>query len=252
MPKTLRTFSFPPDIVLAGDGVPDWRAVFGRSAPLHLEVGGGRGSFIEELALSDPASDFAVNELKPKLVEAIVARIRRSGLRNVRVLVGDARRALLRRTAPATFTRVMVNHPDPWPKRRHAARKLLGPEFLHLLATRLVEGGDLIIVSDVHEYLASVRALLEALPGLRNAFGPGGTAAALPGYPRSHYQRKEESLGRTVGFLRFIREGPLPPFEVDVPRPLGVMPGDPDFTALEERLRGEGRRTRGQVGSPRS
>jgi tRNA (guanine-N7-)-methyltransferase len=241
MPRTLKSYDLPPDLVLAGEVPGDPAVLFGRKAPFHLELGGGRGSFIEELASAMPEVDFLVNELKPKLAVQIVARLRRRRLENVRILVGDARRVVERRLHAETFDRIMVNHPDPWPKRKHAGRRLLVPPFLHLLATRLKMGGDIIVVSDVWSYIGEVAEDLEAIPGMENAFGRGGSAMSLPGYPRSHYQMKEEALGRPARFLRFLRTGAVPAFKGEVPRPLGVMPDDPDFQETVERLARQGR-----------
>ena len=148
------------------DGTPlDLAALFGRSAPVVLEVGSGMGEATAQAAAADPDRDvLAVDVHTPghgnllKLAEA-------AGLSNVRVADGDARVLLADMLAPGVLDEVRVWFPDPWPKARHAKRRLLTPAFLDLVASRLRPGGLLHVATDWRPYADQVAAALAAAPG---------------------------------------------------------------------------------------
>jgi tRNA (guanine-N7-)-methyltransferase len=192
----------------------DWSAEFGRAAPLALEIGFGNGEYLEREARRRPERNHLGIELSWTSATHLFRRLDHGGLPHVRALLADAEAALQRLFAPGSLTEVFVNHPCPWPKERHAERRLVRPEVLALLADRMAPGAPLLIVTDHAPYAAEIGAALEA----QRAFAPARGATevgALPGREPTKYQRKAMAAGVPIHYFPWRRAGavpaPLPP-----------------------------------------
>ncbi|MDX1741508.1 MAG: tRNA (guanosine(46)-N7)-methyltransferase TrmB, partial [Rhodothermales bacterium] len=141
-------------VVTAFDlGVPlETARVFGRDGPLVLEVGFGNGEFLEYLAGTHADWNILAADTSPSCVVRARKRMARGGFSNVRLYCGDARYIVRNVTPRSSLHRVYVNFPDPWPRRRHARRRLMGKDFLTLLASRLGDDGALWLTTDHPEY----------------------------------------------------------------------------------------------------
>ncbi len=137
-------------------GEIDWpadpAAIFGRSAPLVVEVGFGNGQFLEEMARLHPEWNLLGVEIAPASVTRAWRRLHASHLPHVKVMRGQASFVVRELCPPRGLHRLFVNFPDPWPKEKHEERRLLREPFLRLLSTRLAEGGALLLTSDHPEY----------------------------------------------------------------------------------------------------
>jgi tRNA (guanine-N7-)-methyltransferase len=143
------------------------------------------------MAAAEPGQDvLAVDVHTPghgnllKLVEA-------AGLTNVRVASGDARVLLAEMVPPASLEAVRVFFPDPWPKARHAKRRLVTGEFADLVADRLVDGGHLHVATDIEPYAEQVRSVLVGHPSLV-------LAGDVPWRPTTKYERRGAAAGRSA------------------------------------------------------
>jgi tRNA (guanine-N7-)-methyltransferase len=153
--------STPERIFLPWRAVPhpvDWSTVFGRSAPLHLEVGFGDGRYTAARAKAEPEMDTVGLELSGASVLRALRRFRRDGIQNVRILKAPAEVAVRQLFAPHTLASITVNFPDPWPKDRHEHHRLLRVPFFQLAATRLQPGGEVRLASDHLPYVEFARA----------------------------------------------------------------------------------------------
>jgi len=127
--------------VADGDRTPlDLRDLFGRSAPVVLEIGFGMGDALAAMAAADPARDYLGVEVHTPGIGNLLALVAEQDLANVRVAHGDAME-LVHRIAPGTLDAVHVFFPDPWPKVRHHKRRLIRPGNVALLRDRLRPGG---------------------------------------------------------------------------------------------------------------
>ena len=153
-------------------------AVFGRRAPLWLELGFGNGETLAELAAVRPGTDFIGAEVHLPGVGHLLLEIERLELANLRVWHGDGLELLRQRIGPATLDRVLVLFPDPWHKKRHHKRRLVQAGFLDLLAGRLRPGGRLHLATDWADYGEQLRIA-------RPAPGPRGARPGLPPQRRS-------------------------------------------------------------------
>ncbi|NOT32284.1 MAG: tRNA (guanosine(46)-N7)-methyltransferase TrmB, partial [Planctomycetes bacterium] len=114
-----------------------WSAVFGRTAPLVLELGFGNGAFLVEQARAHPERDHVGIELSWTAATHLLRRLRAAQLGNARALLGEAEVLVRWPFALDSLSEVIVNHPCPWPKTRHYGRRLLTRGFLELLAERM-------------------------------------------------------------------------------------------------------------------
>lgn len=118
-----------------------WRALFGKeNAVLELEIGCGKGAFMLELAKRNPETVFVAVEYCREAMLLAVEKAFSEGLENVRFLCADAAK-LEEYFAPGEVDKIYLNFSDPWPKKRHAKRRLTAPSFLNTYRTILKEGG---------------------------------------------------------------------------------------------------------------
>lgn len=177
--------------------------VFGREAPLVLEIGFGNGESLAQMAAAAPEKDFVGVEVHRPGVGHLLLRAQELGLRNVRVYCADAAEVVRDRIAPNSLDGVQVFFPDPWHKKRHRKRRLINPEFAALLADRLKPGGVLHCATDWEHYAEQMLEVLEALPGLRNLAGKG-KFSERPGHrPPTKFEARGRRLGHGVWDLLF-------------------------------------------------
>jgi tRNA (guanine-N7-)-methyltransferase len=209
----------------------DWSAVFGRRAPLHLEVGFGDGRYTAERAAAEPDADFVGLEISSVSVLRAIKRMRRGGVTNVRLLRAPAQVALRRAFAAHALDTITVNFPDPWPKEKHEDHRLLRAPFFALAASRLRPGGEIRLASDHLPYVEFARA--EAL-----ASGVA-TLVARPLPPevaRTKYALKWLEQGKPLHYQVFALGGAADPLvvpkEIDMPHALltGSLPERMEFT----------------------
>jgi len=185
------------------DAPLDYPTIFGRRAPVVLEIGFGMGETTAAIAQAHPELDFIGVEVHSPGVGALLNRIVQLGLRNLRVIRHDATEVVERMIAPASLHGVHVYFPDPWPKKRHHKRRLLGASFVHALAQRLSAGGYLHVATDWMPYAAEILVTLEAEALLRNS--AQGFAERPPWRPQTKFEMRGLRLGHTVQDLLFVR-----------------------------------------------
>ncbi len=144
----------------------EWEAVFGREAPLALEIGFGNGQFIAERALLHPERNHIGLELSWSAATRLFKRLDPSRTPFVRAALADAEVALERFFSTDSLAEVFVNHPCPWPKKRHQDRRLLDSEGLALLADRMQVGAILTVVTDHADYAAWLAQVLQSQDAL--------------------------------------------------------------------------------------
>jgi tRNA (guanine-N7-)-methyltransferase len=195
----------------------DLPAAFGRSAPVALEIGFGMGETTESIATSRPDWNFLGVEVYPAGVGSLLMRIEDSGLQNLRIIQHDAMEVVRDMIAPASLSAVHIFFPDPWPKARHHKRRLVRPDFVAQLASRLVPGGVIHCATDWENYALQMLTVLSAEPLLENTAGDVQLAesaadakgfAPRPDYrPQTKFERRGLRLGHGVWDLVFRRTG---------------------------------------------
>jgi tRNA (guanine-N7-)-methyltransferase len=134
--------------------------LFGREAPLELEIGSGRGDFMIERAATMPDRDFMAVELAGQISSVMAARAGLHGFRNLRVLRMDARPLVNLMLAARTVSACHIYFPDPWPKERHVKHRLFTPIFVGSLRRILRPDARLYVATDVRAYADRIFAML--------------------------------------------------------------------------------------------
>ena len=181
----------------------DARAIFGRSAPLVLEIGSGMGETTAAIAREQPATDFIAVEVHGPGVGSLLNRIEAERLANLRVIRHDAVEVLECMIADASLAGIHLFFPDPWPKKRHHKRRLVQPAFASLAARKLEPGGYLHAATDWPDYAGQMLAVLCAEPLLVNA--ASGFAPRPVHRPLTKFERRGLGLGHAVHDLLFRR-----------------------------------------------
>lgn len=183
----------------------DFAHVFGRTAPVTLEIGFGNGESLATQARQSPERDFIGVEVHRPGVGHLLQLIDRLQLDNLRLFNADAAEILEKRIAPASLAAIQVFFPDPWPKKRHHKRRLIQPAFIALLASRLAPGGRLHLATDWIDYAEHMLDVLETEPALINQYGSRAWAPRPLDRPLTKFEQRGQRLGHAVCDLVFRR-----------------------------------------------
>jgi tRNA (guanine-N7-)-methyltransferase len=183
----------------------DFVEVFGRKAPVALEIGFGNGDNLCHLARLNPDTDFLGVEVHRPGIGSLLLKLDRGGIDNVRVICADAALVLAKRIPKASLTAVYLLFPDPWPKKRHHKRRLLQQGFVTQIVECLCPGGDLSIATDWQDYAEHILKVSAQVPGLINVASEGGYV--MPPHERvaTRFERRGLRLGHRVWELHFRR-----------------------------------------------
>jgi tRNA (guanine-N7-)-methyltransferase len=128
-----------------------------------------------------------------------------AGLCNLRVIGHDAVEVLTRGIPAHSLDEVLIQFPDPWPKKRHHKRRLIQPEFSLLAAGRLRPGGALRLATDWEAYALHIQDVLNACPLLRNSSADGGAIPRPQWREPTKFEQRGQRLGHGVWDFEFIR-----------------------------------------------
>jgi tRNA (guanine-N7-)-methyltransferase len=176
----------------------DASRLFGRQAPLEIEVGSGKGLFLASAAAARPESDFLGIEIARKYARFCAARVARAGLTNARILAGDALRLFRELLPDRSLAAVHVYFPDPWWKARHKKRRVMNDSFIADVARVLVPDGRLHFWTDVEEYFHTALAVIAGQPALAGPLPVPEQPAEHDLDYRTHFERRMRQHGQPV------------------------------------------------------
>lgn len=184
----------------------DPREIFGRSAPLILEIGSGMGASTVTLAATEPDLDVLAVDVHTPGVGQLLHLADQAQVTNVRAVLGDAVEVVDRMLPDCSLNGVRVFFPDPWPKMRHRNRRLIQPDFVALVVPRLKPGGYIHCATDAPDYAEQMLSVFGAHLELDNPYvGPAPRPANRPitkfegrAHARGH-QITDVWVTRTVG-----------------------------------------------------
>lgn len=165
-------------------------SLFGRDAPLEVEVGSGKGLFLRTAAAAHPDRCFLGAEVGRKYARFTAAGLAKRGLTNAKVVAGDALRLLAEWLPDESLAAVHVYFPDPWWKKRHRKRRVMRPSFARDVERVLEPGGVLHFWTDVAEYFADSLEILAACGRLEGPLPVDETPAEHDMDYRTHFERR--------------------------------------------------------------
>lgn len=180
-------------------------SLFGRTAPLEIEVGSGKGLFLQNAASANPERDFLGVEVGFKYARFTAARLAKRKLSNAVAVHGDALRLFRDRLSDGCVAAVHVYFPDPWWKARHKKRRVLNEPFLADVVRILEPGGRLHFWTDVQEYFDSTLELIARCTPLTGPLPVAESPAQHTLDYRTHFERRTRLAGNSVYRSEFVR-----------------------------------------------
>lgn len=202
---------------VADDFHLDAEELFGRQAPLTLEIGSGTGEQIVAAAAANPDRDYLALEVWVPGIAKLISKAVDAGVDNIRVLEADVAQALPIMLGDACLDEVWTFFPDPWRKARHRKRRLVSDEFALQVARVLRDGGVWRLATDWDDYAWQMRDVIEGCPLFENPYvgqrpdpedpeaGRGGFAPRYEGRVVTHFETRGIDAGRRVHDIVGVR-----------------------------------------------
>lgn len=184
-------------------GSMDSVKVFGRSAPLVVEVGFGMGDSLVAMASTETDKDYLGIEVHPPGVGRLINAAGKGGLHNLRVYMADAVDVLKDCVPDQSIDRFQLYFPDPWHKKKHHKRRIVQPEFVQLIATKLKSGALLHFATDWEHYAEQMAEVLQAAPGLVSEGGNSPFVERPPFRPITKFEQRGARLGHGIWDLLY-------------------------------------------------
>lgn len=185
------------------EGELDLAAVFGRRAPVIMEIGFGNGESLVQMALNQPGNDYLGVEVHRPGVGRMFIRAKELGLNNLKVVCEDAAEVLKTHIVKDALDGMHIFFPDPWPKKRHHKRRLLQTAFIRMVERALKPGGRLHIATDWQEYADHIVEMMTPIQGFENIAGKEIYSPRSDYRPATKYEVRGERLGHAVRDIIF-------------------------------------------------
>lgn len=187
----------------------DLAAVFGRRdagvepRALVVEVGPGMGDSLPAMAKDWPAADVLAFEVFEPAVAALIARLVREEVDNVRIVHADAVAGISALLPAGSVDEVWLFFPDPWPKPRHHKRRMVTPAFADLVASRVKPGGRWRLATDSSHYAQQMRRILDGHSHFEAEDPAGGGVSTAR--PVTRFEQRGIEAGRRIVELSYRR-----------------------------------------------
>lgn len=176
--------------------------IFGNNNPLNLEIGIGNGEFIAKYASDKPEENWLGVEVFKKIFKLAEKRANKIETNNIRIIQFDAA-LILRLMEDESLSNVYVNFPDPWPKKKHKRRRLLKPEFMQLIVSKLKKGGLMQIATDHDDYADEINENLKEVTGIASIYETSFVRYVDDYFPTKYFRKFVSSDG--AYFFRYKR-----------------------------------------------
>ena len=187
------------------DEMLDLTALFGREAPVVLEIGFGMGKSLVEMAAAAPEKNFIGIEVHRPGVGACLTSAQEAGITNLRLFCHDAVEVLGQMIPDQSIDTLQLFFPDPWHKSRHHKRRIVQPAFVQMLRPKLKIGGVFHMATDWENYAEHMLEVMQAAPGFANTSDFGDYVPRPDSRPLTKFERRGHRLGHGVWDLVFKR-----------------------------------------------
>ena len=187
------------------DEMLDLTALFGREAPVVLEIGFGMGKSLVEMAAAAPEKNFIGIEVHRPGVGACLTSAQEAGITNLRLFCHDAVEVLGQMIPDQSIDTLQLFFPDPWHKSRHHKRRIVQPAFVQMLRPKLKIGGVFHMATDWEYYAEHMLEVMNAAEGFVNTV-EGDYAPRPDSRPLTKFEQRGHRLGHGVWDLLFARQ----------------------------------------------
>jgi tRNA (guanine-N7-)-methyltransferase len=183
----------------------DLTALFGRNAPVVLEIGFGMGKSLVSMAAQNPHQDFIGIEVHAPGVGACLAEAQEEKVDNLRVMCHDAVEVLENMIPDNSLCMVQLFFPDPWHKARHNKRRIVQLPFAELILRKLKLGAVFHLATDWENYAEHMLEVLRNIPGYQNLSTTNDYVPRPDSRPLTKFEQRGQRLGHGVWDLMFER-----------------------------------------------
>ena len=183
----------------------DLVALFGREAPVVLEIGFGMGASLVAMASANPEQNFLGIEVHAPGVGACLGSAQEAELSNLRVMCHDAVEVLENMIPDNSLRMVQLFFPDPWHKARHNKRRIVQVPFAELVLRKLKLGGVFHMATDWQEYAEHMLEVMSSVEGYQNQSATGDYVPRPETLPLTKFEQRGQRLGHGVWDLMFER-----------------------------------------------
>jgi tRNA (guanine-N7-)-methyltransferase len=186
------------------DQVIDFKNLFNRTAPTMLEIGFGMGKSLLEFAKSNPEINFIGIDVHMAGIGAVLSEINDHHLTNIRLFKKDAIHILQNCISNESLDAVLLFFPDPWPKKRHQKRRIVQPNFVNLVHSKLQPGAYFHLATDIEEYAEQMIEVVNCHGGFHNHKDQIVESRHLI-RPKTKFELRGERKGHTISDLVYLK-----------------------------------------------
>ncbi len=183
----------------------DFHKLFGRKAPVIVEIGFGMGGSLLTMAKAAPDKDFIGIEVHKPGIACLMRASNEQQLTNLRIFKIDANDVLQQAIPDNSLAGVQLFFPDPWPKKRHHKRRIVQAEFVQLVWRKLQVGGFFHLATDWQDYAEHMLTVLEASQGFVNQAKAGQFSERPATRPLTKFEQRGQRLGHGVWDLVYLK-----------------------------------------------
>jgi len=181
----------------------DCHSLFGNDRPLHIEIGFGMGRATADIAIKNPGINYIGIEVHKPGIGRLLLDIEKMSIKNIRIIEGDATEIITNKFQENSISAFHIFFPDPWPKKRHHKRRLVKRPFTDLLASKLLPGGYIYMVSDWKDYADYAMKELNSTPALANKYP--AFSEPQKWRPKTEFEKKAWLKNNEIRELFFIK-----------------------------------------------
>lgn len=183
--------------------IMDFQKVFGNKNPVHIEIGSGRGEFLLKIALQNPEINFIGIDLKEKRVKTIFRKLYKEKLKNVRIAKIFLNEENIKFIPPNSIEKIYLQHPDPWPKKKHFHRRIIQHKFIDILHKLLINGGIVDIATDHEDYAFWIVEHFKIRKDFTSIYKKRFTREPEKGHVETYFEKTKRAEGFEPYFMKY-------------------------------------------------
>ena len=188
------------------DSIIDFEKIFEKIQPTILEIGFGNGDSLLEIATNEPKRNFLGIEVYEAGVGRLVNEANKRSLTNIKIIKEDAVEVLKNNIANDSLSGFQLYFPDPWHKKKHHKRRIVRPEFMDIISSKLINGSFVHMATDWENYAEHMMEVLEKHKNFKNTQSVHIYSPRPERRPITKFEKRGERLGHGVWDLIFNYE----------------------------------------------
>lgn len=183
--------------------VLDFNEIFGNDQPVHIEIGSGRGEFLLRTAQQNPHINYIGIDLKEKRVKTLFRKLFKEDLENVRIAKIYLDEENIKFIPQNSIEKIHLQHPDPWPKKRHFHRRIIQHSFIDIMHKLLSKNGIVDIATDHEDYAFWIVEHFMERDDFVSEYKKGFTREAEDGHIETYFEKKKREEGFEPYFMKY-------------------------------------------------